>query len=109
MRKTAPTSPPQTRSLRVPALAVDAAKYPNLAAHPGLERALRIRQALDKGKPRDEAVRLAEQAMGPRAPAMMASRPAAGSKSRTSGASAGSKPLGAKFARPKRTPASKRR
>ena len=71
MRKKAPT-----RAIRAPALTVDPEKYPHLEANPALERALRIRQALDKGKPRDEAVMLAEQAMGPRAPAMMRSRPA---------------------------------
>lgn len=47
-------------------LKVDPEKYPNLAANPSLERALRIRQALEQGRPRDEAVALAEQAMGPR-------------------------------------------
>lgn len=91
MRKPVPTPTPRTLlAPRAASLAVDAAKYPNLAANPALERALRIRQALGKGKPRDEAVRLAEQAMGPRAPATMA------------------RPRGGKVARPKRTPAGKR-
>ena len=62
-----PASPP----VRIPPLRVDEARFPNLKANPALERALRIRQALDQGRPRDEAVRLAEQAMGPRAPHMM--------------------------------------
>lgn len=66
---------PPTRTFRPPALAVDPEKYPGLESNPSLERALRIRQALDKGKPREEAVALAEQAMGSRAPAMMRSRP----------------------------------
>jgi hypothetical protein len=55
---------------RPPRLDVDAERFPKLERHPGLERALRIRQALLKGLPRDEAVQLAEQAMGPRAPHM---------------------------------------
>lgn len=56
----------QIKAIKPPVLRVDAEKYPNLPANPSLERALRIRQALDQGKPRDEAVRLADLAMGPR-------------------------------------------
>lgn len=67
---------PPPRTLRPPALSVDPEKYPRLGSNPALERALRIRQAMDKGMPRDEAVALAAQAMGPRAPVMMRSRPA---------------------------------
>lgn len=63
------------RETKAPALKVDPEKYPGLAKNPALERALRIRQALDAGKPRDEAVRLAEQAMGKRAPVMSTARP----------------------------------
>ena len=65
-------------STRKPApLRVDAEKYPGLQKNPALERALRIRQALDAGKPREEAVALAEQAMGRRAPIMGHARKAA--------------------------------
>ena len=56
-------------------LRVDPEKYPGLAKNPALERALRIQQALDAGKPREEAVALAEQAMGRRAPTMSTARP----------------------------------
>lgn len=56
-------------------LRVDAVKYPGLQKNPALERALRIRQALEAGKPREEAVALAEQAMGRRAPVMGHARP----------------------------------
>lgn len=63
-----------SRAKRAP-LRVDAEKYPGLAKNPALERALRIRQALAAGKPREEAVATAEQAMGRRAPAMGAARP----------------------------------
>ena len=56
-------------------LRADPERYPNLKRNPALERALRIQQALAQGRPRDEAVQLAEEAMGPRAPAMMRSRP----------------------------------
>jgi hypothetical protein len=52
------------RDFRPPALSVDPQKYPNLSINPALERALRIRQELQKGRPRDEAVALADQAMG---------------------------------------------
>lgn len=52
-------------------LRADPERFPNLRSNPALERALRIQQALAQGRPRDEAVRLAEQAMGPRAPATM--------------------------------------
>jgi hypothetical protein len=58
---------PPSRARAAP-LRVDPEKYPNVSTNPGLERALRIRQALDQGRPRDEAVRLADEAMG-RAPA----------------------------------------
>jgi hypothetical protein len=72
-----------TKPLKLPTLRVDPEKYPNLPANPSLERALRIRQALDQGRPRDEAVALAEQAMGPRghrtpARPKAAGRPASG-------------------------------
>ena len=59
MRKT-----PPTRAVRAPTLRVDLEKYPNFSRNPSLERALRIRQALDQGRPRDEAVALADAAMG---------------------------------------------
>lgn len=58
-----------------PPLAADPERFPGLAKNPALERALRIRQALGAGKPREEAVRLAEQAMGKRAPVMGHARP----------------------------------
>lgn len=54
---------PPSRTRPAP-LRVDPEKYPNVSKNPGLERALRIRQALDQGRPRDEAVRLADEAMG---------------------------------------------
>ncbi|MEK6975833.1 MAG: hypothetical protein AABY18_05775 [Candidatus Thermoplasmatota archaeon] len=56
-------------------LRVDAEKYPGLAKNPALERALRIRKELEAGKPREEAVAAAEQAMGRRAPVMGHARP----------------------------------
>jgi hypothetical protein len=64
---------------------VDPERFPHVEKNPGLERALRIRQALDKGLPRDEAVRLADDAMGPRSPVGHAMpvpkrRPASGSR-----------------------------
>jgi hypothetical protein len=62
MRK-AKASPPTGR-FQPPALRVDAEKFPNLKANPALERALRIRQELAKGLPREEAVALADEAMG---------------------------------------------
>jgi hypothetical protein len=66
-KRQARAAPPRpAKPLKPPALRVDAGKFPNLPANPSLERALRIRQALDQGRPRDEAVALAEQAMGPR-------------------------------------------
>lgn len=58
-------------------LKADPERYPGLAKNPALERALRIQQALAQGRPRDEAVGLAEQAMGRRAPRMSTARPAA--------------------------------
>jgi hypothetical protein len=64
------------KPFKVPALRVDPEKYPNLAANPSLERALRIRQALDQGKPRDEAVALADAAIGRRAGHGPKARPA---------------------------------
>lgn len=57
-------------------LKADPEKYPGLAKNPALERALRIQQALDAGKSREEAVAIAEAAMGKRAPKMSATRPA---------------------------------
>lgn len=77
-------------------LRVDPEKYPHVERNPALERALRIRQALDQGKPRDEAVRLAEQAMGPRAPVMQRARPAPAGRP-----SSGPRP-GGKAERPRR-------
>lgn len=76
VRKSAPS-----RQIRPPSLQVDAEKYPNLATNPPLERALRIRQELEKGRPREEAVALADAAMGRKPPApatrpMRASKPA---------------------------------
>lgn len=84
---------PSKRDLQLPPLSVDPEKFPNLSRNPALERALRIRQALQKGRPREEAVALAEQAMGPRggratlkgrrvgkAPARAPRRPAAASR-----------------------------
>lgn len=76
------------RAARAPApLKVDAERFPHVERNPGLERALRIRQALDKGMPRDEAVRLADDAMGPRSPVGHAvpgpKRPASGARART--------------------------
>ena len=56
-------------------LKADPQKYPGLAKNPALERALRIQQALGVGKSREEAVALAEQAMGRRAPKMSVRRP----------------------------------
>lgn len=58
--------PAAAKPFKVPVLRVDPEKFPNLPANPSLERALRIRQALDQGKPRDEAVALADAALGPR-------------------------------------------
>ena len=58
VRKSVPT-----RDIRPPSLRVDPAKYPNLTINPSLERALRIRQELEKGRPREEAVALADAAM----------------------------------------------
>lgn len=55
---------------RPPALKVDQERFPALSRHPALERALRIRQAMLQGRPRGEAVALAQQAMGERAPHM---------------------------------------
>lgn len=77
------------------ALKADPDRYPNLKRNPALERALRIQQAIAQGRPRDEAVHLAEQAMGPRAPRMTTARPA--KKTTKAGAQAS--------ARPKRKPA----
>lgn len=83
-----------------PALKADPQKYPGLAKNPALERALRIQQALDAGKPRDEAVRLAEQAMGRRAPHMSTARPKPAGR-----AASGSRPTGKGTAPRKATPA----
>lgn len=76
---------PPTRDIRAPSLRVDPEKYPNLSINPGLERALRIRQELEKGRPREEAVALADAAMGRIGPAKAgrpkpAGRPASGSR-----------------------------
>jgi hypothetical protein len=80
-------------------LRVDAGKYPGLQKNPALERALRIRQALEAGKPREEAVAAAEQAMGRRAPAMGHARP------KPVGRPASGPRPGGKAAAPKRKPA----
>jgi hypothetical protein len=64
MAKPPARAAPPRRQLQAPALRVDPEKYPNLRINPGLERALRIRQELEKGRPRDEAERLADEAMG---------------------------------------------
>jgi hypothetical protein len=99
-KATRPARPPQTpkpqpsRPPKVPALKVDPAKYPNLAANPSLERALRIRQALGQGLPREQAVALADQAMGPRG------RP----KVRGSGRPASGPRPGGEAERPRRKP-----
>jgi hypothetical protein len=61
---------PAPRHTRPPSLKVDADRFPALDRHPELERALRIRQAILQGHPRDTAIRLAEEAMGERAPHM---------------------------------------
>ncbi|MEA3136393.1 MAG: hypothetical protein QOJ26_1522 [Thermoplasmata archaeon] len=50
--------------LRLQVLRADPEKYPSLQRNPSLERALRIRQELEHGRPRDEAVALADAAMG---------------------------------------------
>ena len=98
---------PPTRAFRPSVLAVDPEKYPGLEGNPSLERALRIRQALDKGKPREEAVALAEQAMGPRAPAMMRSRPASAAAKGAARKPAKARP-GRKVPRAAKTKAGKR-
>lgn len=54
------------------ALRVDGEKFPSLTKNPSLEFALRIRQALAAGKVRDEAVAMAREAMGQRAPGVTA-------------------------------------
>ncbi len=74
--------PPKAQALKA-----DPEKYPGLAKNPALERALRIQQALDAGKTREEAVAIAEAAMGKRAPKMSATRPEpAGRPARKAGA-----------------------
>lgn len=83
-------------------LKADPEKYPGLGKNPALERALRIQQALDAGKPRDEAVRLANEAMGKRAPAMSTARPKAVGRP-----ASGPRP-GGKAAAPKKRPLSRR-
>lgn len=55
---------PPTRAIRPPTLRVDRDKYPGLETNPSLERALRIIQELERGRPREEAVEVAEMAMG---------------------------------------------
>jgi hypothetical protein len=55
---------PPSRSIRSPMLRVDREKYPGLETNPSLERALRIIQELERGRPREEAVEVAEMAMG---------------------------------------------
>ena len=73
---------PRSGALKLPALKVDSEKFPNVAANPSLERALRIRQALQHGWPRDEAERLAALAMGPKGRPAKASRPKSTAKTR---------------------------
>lgn len=103
-----PPKPQKPSRLSKPApLRIDAEKYPNLPANPSLERALRIRQALDQGKPRDEAVALAEQAMGPRgrrlpARPQKAGRPASGPRPGGEAERPRRKPLAAKGRAPGR-------
>lgn len=76
MAKRAPGAKPANPKMGRPAaLKVDPERYPHVEKNPGLERALRIRQALDKGLPRDEAVLLADDAMGPRSPVGHAMQP----------------------------------
>ncbi|MFA5944125.1 MAG: hypothetical protein WC876_06640 [Candidatus Thermoplasmatota archaeon] len=55
-----------TRNIRSPSLSVDPEKYPNLGINPALERALRIMRAEAQGKTHEEAVQVADQAMGAR-------------------------------------------
>ncbi|MEA3203437.1 MAG: hypothetical protein QOI63_1112 [Thermoplasmata archaeon] len=71
--KDAPAHPPHPArppKLRPRKLNADPERYPDLARHPELERALRIRQALLLGHSRDEAIQMAHAAMGERAPHM---------------------------------------
>jgi len=71
-------------------LKVDPERFPHVERNPALERALRIQQELAKGRPRDEAVRLAEEGMGKRAPRMSTARP--GKQSSKPGAQASPRP-----------------
>ena len=57
----------QARPSRPLRLKEDPERFPGLRKHPELERALRIHHAMLLGHPRDEAIALADQAMGPRA------------------------------------------
>lgn len=81
-----------------PPLRVDPEKYPNLRINPGLERALRIRQELEKGRPREEAVRLADEAMG------RAGKPRATGRPKPVGRPASGLRRGGKAGRPRRSP-----
>jgi len=65
------------KQMKVQVLKADPEKYPGLTKNPALERALRIQQAMEAGKPREEAIAMAEQAMGKRAPKMSSTRPEA--------------------------------
>lgn len=98
----APRAPPKpakpANPLKVPPLRVDPEKYPNLPANPGLERALRIRQALDQGRPREEAMAIADLALGPRG------RHLPPAKSRKSGRPASGPRPGGEAQRPRRKP-----
>lgn len=81
MAKPPARGPRASRQLQAPPLRVDPEKYPNLRINPGLERALRIRQELEKGRPREEAVALADAAMGRSTPKPAAGRPKAAGRS----------------------------
>lgn len=98
-----PKNAKEPRGTKPKALRVDAEKYPGLAKNPALERALRIRQALEAGRPREEAVAAAEQAMGRRAPIMGHARP------KPVGRPASGPRPGGKAAAPKKSPATPRR
>jgi hypothetical protein len=86
---------PPTQDLRPPPLSVDPEKFPSLSRNPALERALRIRQALQRGRPREEAVALAEQAMGPRGKRRTARRPDGKPSARASEGTAAKRPAAA--------------
>jgi hypothetical protein len=83
MAKSRPRAAPV---LKAQVLRADPEKYPSLQRNPSLERALRIRQELEHGRPRAEAVALADAAMGRiRAPAKVAERPKPGKTAKVTG------------------------